>query len=120
MSSIGMIIRLLWTMMILMGSSATGIRSGLQTVQNPGIRNQINGRPNINDVPADLLNRHILSYLSTEDRHIFLSHQYDQIKSILKISNQSKRLKLLKEAIEDIDPDFEDNYLLRYAAAKGM
>jgi hypothetical protein len=115
-----MIIRLLWILMILMRSSATGAGSGLQIVQTPRGTNQVNGIININDIPPDLLNTNIFSYFSTEDRNIMLSPQYDQIKSILKISNKSRRLELLKEAIEDIDPSFEDNYLLRYAAAKGM
>jgi hypothetical protein len=58
--------------------------------------------------------------LSTEDALNFLSSPFAHIKSILKIWNPKRRLKLLKKALEKNDPSFEDNYLLRYAAAKGM
>jgi hypothetical protein len=36
------------------------------------------------------------------------------------MSNPKRRLKLLQEALERNDPAFDDNYLLRYAAARGM
>jgi ankyrin repeat protein len=36
------------------------------------------------------------------------------------MSNPRRRLKLLQEALERNDPAFDDNYLLRYAAARGM
>jgi len=62
----------------------------------------------------------MIPYLSAEDTHNFLSSRFDHIKSILKIWNPKRRLKLLKKALEKNDPAFEDNYLLRYAAAKGM
>jgi hypothetical protein len=58
--------------------------------------------------------------LSAQDTFNFLSSRFDHIKSILKIWNPKRRLKLLKKALENNDPAFEDNYLLRYAAAKGM
>jgi hypothetical protein len=58
--------------------------------------------------------------LTAQDTHNFLSSRFDHIKSILKIWNPRRRLKLLKKALERNDPAFEDNYLLRYAAAKGM
>jgi hypothetical protein len=111
-----MIIRLLWIMMILGGNGATAAQSGLQMVSNAANRKQVN----LNDIPAQSLADQVLPYLSTEDSHNSLSSQFDHIKSILKIWNPKRRLKLLKKALENNDPAFEDNYLLRYAAAKGM
>jgi hypothetical protein len=103
-------------MMALVGSSATAAQSGL----NPTNRLSVNQRTYINDIPAHLLTDHVFPYLSTEDTHNFLSSRFDHIKSIIKIWNPKRRFKLLKKALENNDPAFDDNYLLRYAAAKGM
>jgi hypothetical protein len=113
---IKMIIRLLWIMMILVGSSASAAQSGLQMVSDSANRKQVN----LNDIPAHLFTENIFPYLSTEDALNFLSSPFAHIKSILTIWNPKRRLKLLKKALENNDPAFEDNYLLRYAAAKGM
>ena len=102
--------------MALVGSYVTATQSAL----NPTNRYHVNQRTQINDIPAHLLTDHIFSYLTAQDTYNFLSFRFDHIKSILKIWNPRRRLKLLKKALERNDPAFEDNYLLRYAAAKGM
>lgn len=79
-----------------------------------------NHRITLNALPPGLLEEHLFPFLSADDAQNLMSSQYDHIKSILKIWNPKRRLRQLKEELENVDPAFEHNYLLRYAAAKGM
>jgi hypothetical protein len=106
-----MIICLLWIMMALVGSSATATQSDRQIVSYPANRKQANQRTSINNIPGHLLADQVFPYLSTEDTDNFLSSPFAHIKSILKIWNPKRRLKLLKKALENNDPAFDDNYL---------
>ena len=110
-----MIIPLICLMMALVVSSPSAGDSGVQMHSN-----HVGHQTALNDIPDHLLNDHIFPYLSANEIDNFMSSQYDHVKSIFKIWNNRKRLKLLKKELERIDPSFEDNYLLRYAAAKGM
>jgi len=119
-------------MMYLAGCNSAAENSLLEMIHIPIRSNHVNHKTNIRDLPAHLLEEHLFPFLSADDAHNFMSSQYDHIKSILKIWNPKRRIRLLKEALDSepyeenhlfsfgIDPAFENNYLLRYAAAKGM
>jgi hypothetical protein len=113
-----MIIPLICLVMALVDSSPSADHSGVQMHSN-----HVGHLTALNDIPDHLLEDYIFPYLSANEIDNFmssLSSDYDHVKSIIKIWNPRKRLKLLKKELERIDPSFEDNYLLRYAAAKGM
>ena len=110
-----MIIPLICLVMALVDSSPSADHSGVQMHSN-----HVGHLTALNDIPDHLLEDYIFPYLSANEIDNFMSSQYDHVKSIIKIWNPRKRMKLLKRELERIDPSFEDNYLLRYAAAKGM
>jgi len=110
-------------MMAFVDSSLVADPSGPQREHFPKLPyhvNHVNHQTALNDIPDHLLEDHIFPYLCANEIDNFMSSQYDHVKSIIKIWNPRKRMKLLKRELERIDPSFEDNYLLRYAAAKGM
>lgn len=77
-------------------------------------------KPHLADLPLHLLQEFVLPYLSDDESDQLIASQFQNVKSILKLWSPRKRLKLLQRALRRTDPAFDNNYLLRYSAAKGL
>ena len=75
-------------------------------------------------IPLQWLEQGIFPYLTAEDIKNFKLFLFQKVSAefhaILKISDSQIRSAHLKNYLEQYDPSHQHNYLLRYAAAKGM
>ena len=77
-------------------------------------------KPRLADLPLHLLQEFVLPNLSDDEADQLIALQYENVKSILKLWSPRRRLKLLQRALRRTDPEFDNNYLLRYSASKGL
>lgn len=92
-------------------------------ISNPNNLHNINAlvkSPGLADLPLHIIQEFVFPNLSDDESDQFISSQYGDLKAILKLWNPRKRLKLLQRALRRTDPAFDNNYLLRYSAAKGL
>ena len=71
-------------------------------------------------IPQHIWAQKIIPYLTQKDLLNFQLSLIKKLSAVLRIRNSRKRFRLLKKYLKHYDPSNQQNYLLRFAAAKGM